>query len=380
MSLPRFALLFGALIALGGCQVLRPNPVAPVDLIKLESDAALLPDAQMLTPALAKVPMPSFGFAPFVLGNALWVADASGNLSHYRDQSLIYQVNVGALASGVAVSPDGRLLVAGTQGGEVIGIDASTGEVLWRVAMGAGVSRAQVTHEGIYFQSQNGALIKLNHQGATVWVSSMPTKTARLGMEAPIFIEDSVVFGTGSGYLSAHNTQTGVQVWTRSVGTSHGANPIDGLRDVVASPLVAGNVLVATSLGGVAAFDLSSGETLFENPNIASARAPIFVGKVWFVIARDGVLHRIDGQGNALSSTNALLHRKPTNIIAFARAGQMYAVVGDVGGVLHVFDAQGNVVSRKKIANRPLVSLSEANGTLYAFTDLGALYALALTN
>jgi eukaryotic-like serine/threonine-protein kinase len=240
--------------------------------------------------------------------------------------------------SGPAADTAGSRVYVGSGNGEVLAVDAATGNVAWRYRT-EGRVRSSPTVDGgvVYVGSSDGHLYALDAaSGALRW--KFATQGVTIDLEkagfdrrsiqsSPAVTADLVVVGCRDGHLYGVDRATGKERWNFDHQVSW----------VVGSPAIAGDRAIVGSSDGrfVQAVELASGKELWRS--------------------------RTDS--NALSSP--------------ARAGDV-AVVGDGSGALLAYDvATGTELWRfrtgESIHSSPLVR----SGRIYVGSDDGKIYALA---
>lgn len=181
---------------------------------------------------------------------------------------------------------------------------------------------------------------------------------------------NSALFATADGRIHAVASDSGTPLWTRRVGVAVGGSDVGRMSDIDGTPLVVGNQLYVTSYSGnFAGFDMSTGRTLFTVRDFPTSRAVAHLNGVLVGADTGGIVQGFNAQtGERLWRNNALTHRKPSNPVAIGN----FVAVGDYEGVVHLFNATGDLVGRAQSRDKgQITSLQAIGNRLYAQTATG---------
>ena len=198
-------------------------------------------------------------------------------------------LDIGAPIVTTTLSNGQDIVVAGTKGAEVYGLDpAADGEVLWRTRVGRGGALGGV-HWGMSFHGDVVYVPVSDRSGITdegeprqpglhaidmktgdvLWYAPVPERCAgeRGCMDAysaPITVTDDLVLaGSLSGYLFAHDPETGALLWeyntVQSYDTINGVEASGGSLDAT-GPVVSGNYMIVNT--GYATFGQMPGNAI----------------------------------------------------------------------------------------------------------------------
>lgn len=178
---------------------------------------------------------------------------------------------------------DGTVYVGGSlHSDEVVAIDAATGDVRWRKAVGDYAPTPAVAEGVVYVGGGSNEFVRAMdaETGQTLWERDLDGRV----WGAPTVVDDVVYAATRNGTVAALGAADGDPRWTGSV---------DG--DVNRSPAVANGVVYAPGDGFVAAVDRS--ETVWKTDVTDRAHAPTVTDDA--VVVADGrrayCLGRADG-------------------------------------------------------------------------------------
>lgn len=306
------------------------------------------------------------------VNGALVGASATGMVTAFVNGSPKWSHDVGdVITSGVAT--DGTLVVVGTRSGKIIALHGETGVPVWERSLPSSSLAPTLIGGGRVMVSANdGVIYALNAtNGEMVWRFSTqnPSVSVR-GTATPISLDGgTALFGTADGRIYAINPQSGTPLWNRRVGRAVGGSQVHRMSDVDGSPLMVGQYLYVPSYSGqFVGFDMSSGRTMFAS-EIASTKTPARLDRNIIVASTTGDVVAFDARtGERVWQSDELKYRRLTNPVNIGS----HVAVGDMEGVIHVFDNTGKIVSRSNTKGA-LTSLSTANNRLYAQSAEGVV-------
>lgn len=241
---------------------------------------------------------------PVAADGVVYVYDAVGVVSGFKvaNSGATWHVGVypqGARDSvgggGVAVS--GGRVYAATGYGELLSIDAATSSILWRIKLDAPARSAPAIGSGkVVVTAQSGVVQAFDAAtGATAWRASTEVSGAALvGAGSAAISADTVVVAGSTGQIQAFDLATGGVKWQASITGNSSISAITGLRDASASPVIHGDAVYATGIGGaLVALDLKTGEVRWQQP-IGSAETPVISGGSLFLIDLENRMIAVD--------------------------------------------------------------------------------------
>lgn len=306
------------------------------------------------------------------LNGTLIGASTTGVVTAFVGANPKWSHDVGdVITSGV--STDGTLVVVGTRSGKVLALDGATGTPVWQVQLpSSSLAPALIGGGRVMVSANDGVIYALSAKdGASVWQFSTqnPSVSVR-GTATPISLDGgTALFGTADGRIYAINPQSGTPLWNRRVGRAVGGSQVHRMSDVDGSPLMVGQYLYVPSYSGqFVGFDMSSGRTMFTS-DIASTKTPAHLDRNIIVASTTGDVVAFDARtGESVWQNNELKYRRLTNPVNVGN----HVAVGDMEGVIHVFDNTGKIVSRSSTKGA-LSSLSAVNNRLYAQSAEGVV-------
>ncbi len=162
-----------------------------------------------------------------------------------------------AFISGVGVGE--KNVVIGTQEGEVIALDAQTGEPRWRTPVSSEVLAAPGVKDGyVAILAVDSHVYGLSeHTGHVLWDAPHTAPLLKLRGGASPVMHDNVVFvGFADGRLSIFDRKTGHVFWQQTVAIPQGRSEVERMIDINGRMAIYGNTLyVVTYQGKVMAYD-----------------------------------------------------------------------------------------------------------------------------
>lgn len=286
---------------------------------------------------------------------------------------------------GGGVSFDGGRLYATNGVGDVAALDATTGNVLWKVRP-AGPMRGAPTIAGgqIYVITQDNQIYALNAEdGKTVWNESGTLENSGIfGVAAPSVAQGTVVAGFSSGELTAYRYENGRAVWQDALSRTNMSTAVASLSDIDADPVIVDGKVYAIGQGGrMVALDIVTGQRLWEL-NIGGIATPWVAGDWIFVVTDQAQLLCISrASGKVRWMTQLPQWRKPKKKDKYIAwngpilAGDRLILTNTRGSLLNVAIADGKIGNGTNIGNDIYLPPVVANNTLYILDAKGHLSA-----
>lgn len=277
------------------------------------------------------------------------------NFASYRDEG--YLSGVSRLWSdGESARLSGGLTLAyekvfvGTENGDVLALDAKTGELAWRITLPGEVLAAPAVDSNVVVVNTGaGVMYGLDAtDGKELWryESEVPPLSLR-GIAAPIVANGGAIVGTATGKVSVTIVSSGQLAWEQTIAAPSGATELERIADIDSKILVLGGLLYTISYDGtLAAIELRSGRVVWKR-EYKSYRRISMDGNSLFVTDTNSVVYALDRRnGVELWSQGALRYR---NLTA-ATPVSSYVVMGDKYGYLHWLNqSTGEIVARLEV-------------------------------
>jgi len=315
---------------------------------------------------------------PAYLSGSLYAADYKGLLVAINADSGSKQWEIKTklpFTGGPGVSD--KLLLMGTQDGEVFAFDASTGTQLWSATVTSEVLAAPAEADGIVVvRCIDGRVFGLDADtGQRLWIYDHSVPLLTLRGNAPLLLRAGVVFiGYDGGQVVALTLDKGTLMWEQTLVTTEGRTELERLSDIDGQLVfIASDLIVSSYKNRLASLAADSGRLLWFK-DISSASG-VTVDRINLTLSdKDGNVWLLDRRNGAESwKHNQLLRRGLTRPVIYGS----FVVVGDMDGYLHWINiSDGQFAAREKVGGKgfsgpPLV----VGNTLYVMTKKGELTA-----
>lgn len=278
------------------------------------------------------------------------IASRGGDLTGFNTAGQrLWSVNVDdQITGGVTLDEFSQTAIISTRGGLVMAFDSATGAKRWQKQLsGSVLTPALISNNRVVLSANDGFLHGLSLQnGQSVWqfATQVPAISIR-GTAAPTLLDDkTALLATADGRLHALTIDSGLPLWSRRVGVGTGSSEVERMSDVDGMPIINNNQLFAISYSGqLIGIDLASRQVMFVN-ELASLKSLAVNAQQIVATSLDGKVVAYDRtNGQVMWESEALAYRALTNPVMIGN----YIAVGDLEGVVHLFDpATGDIVSR----------------------------------
>ena len=277
-------------------------------------------------------------------------ASRGGDLTGFNTAGQrLWSVNVDdQITGGVTLDEFSQTAIISTRGGLVMAFDSATGAKRWQKQLsGSVLTPALISNNRVVLSANDGFLHGLSLQnGQSVWQFATQVPAIRIrGTDAPTLLDDkTALLATADGRLHALTIDSGLPLWSRRVGVGTGSSEVERMSDVDGMPIINNNQLFAISYSGqLIGIDLASRQVMFVN-ELASLKSLAVNAQQIVATSLDGKVVAYDRtNGQVMWESEALAYRALTNPVMIGN----YIAVGDLEGVVHLFDpATGDIVSR----------------------------------
>jgi outer membrane protein assembly factor BamB len=326
---------------------------------------------------------------PLVYGGRIFVYDASGAVSSLSagggrqwSVALAPEGERKARTTGGGIAASGSALFAATGFGELVALDAASGNRLWTYKLSAPAQSAPTASGGkVYVVSATNVLHAVNEaDGTEAWqYPGIPETAGVLSSASPAVSGGTVVVPYSSGEVIAFDTATGKGKWADAVIRSTRTLAVSGFTDVAASPVIYEGVVYATGVSGrTIAVRLADGERLWEQ-NIGSASTPAVSGNSIFLVDLEDNMVAVDrATGKVFWRTALPVVRKKKFFSVWAGptlAGSLLWAVSNDGRMVGVDPGTGNVVVDRQLPSPAYIKPIAAGGQLIVLSADGSLAA-----
>jgi outer membrane protein assembly factor BamB len=305
----------------------------------------------------------------------------------------VWSANIGPVTTPLFASVHGAHVALASTPGQVVLINASTGQDVWRLQLGSPIQA------GVGGDGQRFAVITRNNEvvaieaGKVVWRHRLPAMsfTAPLVAGGRVFVltadrtvtaldgssgqklwsqqrtgdplvlqqagllisfADTLLAGWG-GRLAALNPNTGAVRWETLVGSSRGTNEVERLVDLDVDPVEAAGVVYSAGYhGGVSAVSVLDGDVLWRNENISSHTGLSNDWRHIYLSDSESHVWQLDIRTGSSLWQQQDLHQRSLSAPAVY---DNYVVVGDFEGYVHwLSTSDGRQLARVKVSSSPV--------------------------
>ncbi|MXP31865.1 PQQ-binding-like beta-propeller repeat protein [Erythrobacter jejuensis] len=333
------------------------------------------------------------GAAPVVGDGKLYAVDTSGVIHAFDAQSgarvwdhrMEVDAGIRSSAFGGGVSYFGDRVFATNGVGEVLALNADTGEVLWKVKPGGPLRDAPtLAFNLVIVMTQDNQIIALNaNDGSTSWQESGSSAQAGVfGVASPAAGQGSIIAGYSSGELAAYRYENGRTLWSDALARTSISTTAGSLTDIDADPIIDNGRVYALGQGGrMAAYELVTGQRIWEL-NLAGISTPAIAGEWVFTLTDDArllAIARATGKVRWVSQLARFRDEKDKEGPIFwtgpVLANNTLYVASSEGEIWQVSVGEGSAQMfqdiKQPVSQPPIV----ANNMLYVLDDSGTIHA-----
>ncbi len=330
---------------------------------------------------------------PVAAGGRVYALDAGATVSAYDAQS-------GARAWSIDLTPDGEDAFDGFGGGvahdsgrvfvsngfgDLHALADATGAIEWTTRLGAPSRAAPVISAGrVFAVTRNNEIVAVDAtSGEVIWRQQGLEQIAGiLGGAAPAANETAVVAPFSSGELNAYAVDTGRVSWVDDLTGTSTTRALSVLNDIASDPVIAdGTVFAASQSGRFAAVDIQSGERLWTR-DIGGMQAPYVAGNAVFFVSGEGTLVAFEKETGDIIWTNELggfkdpdRREDPITWAGPILAGGKLLLTSDLGKLISVDPNDGTLTGEVDLPGGAKNAPIAAGGTVYVLTDNATLAA-----
>jgi outer membrane protein assembly factor BamB len=323
---------------------------------------------------------------PLVHGGQIYVYDAGGTVSAVSagggkgwSVSLRPEGEKGRSPGG-GIAASGNAIFAATSFGELVALDAGSGNRLWTYKMSAPARSAPTAAGGkVFVVGATNVLHAVNQaDGTEAWqYPGIPETAGVLSSASPAVAGDTVVVPYSSGEVIAFDVGSGDLKWSDAVVRSSRTMAVSGFSDVAASPVIQDGVVYASGVSGrTIGVRLSDGERVWEQ-NVGSAATPAVSGNALFIIdLADNMVAMDRSTGKVFWRTELPVLRKKRFFSVWTGptlAGSLLWAVSNDGRMIGVDPATGNIAVDRELPSPAFIKPVAAGGQLLVLSGDGSL-------
>ncbi|MEO0913548.1 MAG: PQQ-binding-like beta-propeller repeat protein [Pseudomonadota bacterium] len=286
---------------------------------------------------------------------------------------------------GGGLAYDAGALVATTGFGEVLRLDPTTGDILWRRLLDGAIRAAPAVSDGrVVAISRDDVAYGLDLETGTLeWrVSGAGQGAGLLGGASPAIRGPVAIIPFQSGEVTAALVRSGRRVWSAAVSGGRREYVRSRIGDISGGPVIDIDIVYAASQSGrLVALDRRSGERLWTQQD--GAYGPVLpVGGDIFMVSDIGELLRLRAETGEIVWISPLPEwerpeRRRAAVPHFGpllAGGRLIVVSGD--GLLRSFNPlSGAFLGAIEIPGGAAAAPAIANGVLYIVSTRGDLHA-----
>lgn len=265
---------------------------------------------------------------------------------------------------------------------EVLALDAKTGNILWRVPTLSPVRAAPTVADGrVYVVNISNQLDVLDaNTGKALWNHAGITEFAGLlGTASPAVSNGVAVVTYSSGEIFALKADNGHQLWTETLSSTRRPDSLSSLSHIRALPVIEkGNVIIIGHNQKMASYDIRRGERLWER-HIGGTRTPAVLGGFIFMINSHNELVCLTREYGQVIWVKKLADdtENPIKVLwngPIVAGGKLYAV-STFGQLVAINPLDGNILCNIDLGESVSLSPIAAKEVLYILTDSGEIKA-----
>jgi outer membrane protein assembly factor BamB len=325
---------------------------------------------------------------PLVYGGRIFVYEAGGTVSSLTPGGgRAWSVSLApegekSRATGGGIAASGNAVFVATGFGELVALDASSGNRMWSFEMSAPARSAPTAAAGkVFVVSATNVLHAVNQaDGVEAWqYAGIPEIGGVLSSASPAVSGGMVVVPYSSGEVIAFDIASGEPKWADAVIRSTRTQAVSGLTDVAASPVIQDGVVYATGVSGrTIAVRLADGERLWEQ-NIGSTSTPAVSGNAIFIVdLSDNIVALDRTTGQAFWRIALPVVRKKRFFSVWSGptlAGNLLWVVSNDRRMMGIEPGTGNIVVDRELPSPAYIKPIAAGGQLLVLSGDGTLTA-----
>ncbi len=335
---------------------------------------------------------------PVIAGGRIYVLDAAVTLRAFSeaDGGLLWEADLmqpeeetdddPETGFGGGVTYDNGMVFAATGFGDVIAMDAVTGERKWRHTAPVPIRAAPQAAGGRVFviTQENETIALAADDGRVLWDHQGIAESAGiLGSTNAAVAGDTVYVAYTSGEVYALRIQNGRPLWNDSLSRTSALTPLSSINDIAGRPVVDRGVVFAISHSGrFAAINQRTGERIWTR-DISGAQTPVIAGDFVYAVSTDARLYCLTrAEGRIKWIAQLPRWEDPEDLSGpIVWSGPLLVsdrlvLVSSLGEALSVSPYTGETLGRIALPAGTFVPPVLANGTMYILTNDAELIAL----
>ena len=328
---------------------------------------------------------------PIIYKDIIYALDASSNITALNAVTgdLLWRKKIKPSAQqdfegrGGGISSEDGIVIVANGYGMVAAFNGDDGQNLWSKNFNIPFRVAPTIWGGrVFIISQSNRLYCLHiADGSILWTYQASSADAEMmSNTSPAASGNTVIAPFSSGELVALDINTGRLKWADTLYRSKRVRGLDMLTSISSRPVIDRDAVFSIGHSGrLVSIDLSTGERIWSK-NIEGTQTPWLAGNFLFVVTTDSDLVCLDrNTGKTIWITRLQKYanqKKMEDIIIWngpILVGDRLILTSSNGYILSVSPYSGNVIGKKIIKSRILISPIVAKETLYILTERGKI-------
>jgi outer membrane protein assembly factor BamB len=289
----------------------------------------------------------------------------------------------GHISGGLAYY-QGRIFVT-TGFGDVISLDANSGQEIWREYVRGPMRSAPTVRSGrVFALTIDNRLLALNAEtGETLWTHAGIGESANLlGGGSPAVDGNVVIVPYSSGELVALDLESGNMLWSDTLTAIRRTDAVSTLSHIRGNPVIDRGRVIAVSHGGVmASIDMASGQRVWDR-ELGGMGTPWVAGEYIYVLTNEAEIACLSRQDGRIFWVRGLPRFEDmddrTDPIVWSGpilASDRLIVTGSHGEAWAVSPYTGSLLGRIELPDNISVPPILAGGTVYFLADNASIVA-----
>lgn len=323
--------------------------------------------------------------SPIVSNGRIFVLDTRAQVSAFQagsgkrlwTKSLAPENEENDEGYGGGVASDGRYVYVTTAFGNVMALEASSGEVVWGKLIDGPIRAAPTVADGrVYVTSISNEVFCLSAvDGTVLWkFEGVAESSSLLASTSPAVANGIAVIPYTSGEIIGFNVDDGRPLWGDSLVTTGSLSSLATMNDISGRPVIEGNQVIAISHSGrMIAVNAQTGDRLWTR-NVSGTQTPWIAGPHVFVITDDRVLLAVTrDEGRVRWSTQLPGEQVWSGPVL---AGGRLIAVSSKGNMVDVNVQTGAIIGQRDLGTGMYISPVVAGNTIYLLNDDADLIAM----
>ena len=353
-------------VVLAGCSKSNVSPPTPLEEI---APTNVTVDVKWYTPTgNGDGGLDNYYLAPEYANGKIFVPNQNGKIwaLDVETGETVWRKNVGMSISSRPNSV-ANAVIFGSMRGDLIVLDTDNGELLWGADLPSSLlSQPTVYGNGVYTYTHDGSVSAYDlTTGLQTWTQSNNIPDLMLPIDSsPIVLNNTVMVGSSFGSVLGFSADEGDRTINVPVAIPRGVSPAEKMVDIVANPIVYGNLVIFASYqGAIVALEKDTGRMAWAKKSSVISNIDINDNTI-YTTQDDSQIKAFDvADGHTVWTQDILKWRDISNSVYY----KGMIVVADYQGYLHFFNAlNGNYLGRYKLTPESKIFENGIRGPILA--------------